>query len=80
MTVDYLSGQKNDMFMQRYGFSSSVVLCFQLFSVVFPVSDDANLVEIVIQVKKLILLSFKSRKRKKKIFSEMVILFFMQLL
>ncbi|XP_062161632.1 protein PLASTID TRANSCRIPTIONALLY ACTIVE 14 isoform X1 [Alnus glutinosa] len=24
MTVDYLSGQKNDMFMQRYGFSSSV--------------------------------------------------------
>ncbi|XP_059437575.1 protein PLASTID TRANSCRIPTIONALLY ACTIVE 14 isoform X2 [Corylus avellana] len=24
MTVDYLRGQKNDMFMQRYGFSSSV--------------------------------------------------------
>ncbi|KAF5475348.1 hypothetical protein F2P56_007158 [Juglans regia] len=24
MTVNYLSGQKNDMFMQRYGFSSSV--------------------------------------------------------
>ncbi|KAE7996417.1 hypothetical protein FH972_001144 [Carpinus fangiana] len=24
MTIDYLRGQKNDMFMQRYGFSSSV--------------------------------------------------------
>ena len=66
MTIDYLRGQKNDMFMQRYGFSSSVVLCFQLYTVVFPVSDGANLVEIVIQVKKVILHSFKSRKRREK--------------
>ena len=63
MTIDYMRGQKNDMFMQQYGFLSSVVLCFQLYSLVFPVSDGANLVEIVIQVKKVILLSFKSRKK-----------------
>jgi hypothetical protein len=66
MTINYLSGQQNDMFMQRYGFSSPVVIFFQLCSVPFPVSDGANLVYIVIQVKKVILISFKSKKEKEK--------------
>lgn len=30
LTINYMSSQKNDMFMQRYGFSSSVVISSQL--------------------------------------------------
>jgi len=55
MTINYFSGLKNDMLMQRYGFSSPVVICFQLCSIPFSVSDGANLVELVIQIKKVIL-------------------------
>lgn len=32
LTVNYMSSQKNDMFMQRYGFSSPVVISSQLVS------------------------------------------------
>lgn len=41
MTVNYMSAQKNDMFMQRYGFSSPVVTflmngIFYIFFVLYP--------------------------------------------
>jgi len=37
MTINYMSGQMNNMFMERYGFSSSTVL---LFSIHFRLLSD----------------------------------------
>lgn len=50
MTINYMRGQKNNFFMQRYGFSSAVVTCFSFLffitsNILFPCKSCNSICE-----------------------------------